>query len=234
MGSQPQNAELRRLLIAFYSPALKKGGLYRFWVVCHFLCLFVPPSVHHNLVSSQYHTLRTRRIYPNYVPWYWHDLDWDCYMSFFPNLYQSYGPWLTPKFRFRSISWEQIDIIAPNFIYALILTRSSLGSLHIIFPKFVPELWSLIYAKMWFPLNILTLESKLTFIHQILYMHSYLQDLAWDCYEWVMALDLPKNLVCAQYLENQSIEFHQNFNMESYWQDIVWLFFRLSKHNLSF
>ena len=36
------------------------------------------------------------------------------------------------------------------YIYAFILTRSSLGLLHIIFPTFVPVLWPLIYAKICF------------------------------------------------------------------------------------
>ena len=40
------------------------------------------------------------------MQWYWQDLAWICYTLFFENWYQSYGPWFTPKFRFRSISWE--------------------------------------------------------------------------------------------------------------------------------
>ena len=44
--------------------------------------------------------------------------------------------------------------ISPNFIYAFVLTRSTLGLLHIIFGTFVPELWPLIYSKISFPLNI--------------------------------------------------------------------------------
>ena len=84
---------------------------------------------------------------------FWHDLPWDCYTSFFPNLYQSYGPLFKPKFRFHLISWELQDIFSPIFICALILilTRSSLGLLHVIFLKLVPELWSFIYAKILFP-----------------------------------------------------------------------------------
>ena len=39
------------------------------------------------------------------------------YTLFFAPLYQSYGPWFMPKFRFHSISWELIDRISPNFIY---------------------------------------------------------------------------------------------------------------------
>ena len=78
-------------------------------------------------------------------------------MSFSRNLYQSYWPWFTPNFRFRSISWEHFDIISLNFIHvcAFVLTSSSLGLLHVIFHTFVPELWPLIYAKISFPLNIL-------------------------------------------------------------------------------
>ena len=38
---------------------------------------------------------------------FWQDLAWNCYMSFFAHLYQSHGLWFTPKFHFRSISWEQ-------------------------------------------------------------------------------------------------------------------------------
>ena len=40
-----------------------------------------------------------------------------------------------------------MNIFAPNFIDALILTRSSFGFLHVIFANFVPEIWPLIYAK---------------------------------------------------------------------------------------
>ena len=60
-----------------------------------------------------------------------------------------------PKFRFHSISWEQIDIRSPNFIYAFILTRSTFGLLHIIFRTFVPEKWPLINARVSFTLNTL-------------------------------------------------------------------------------
>ena len=43
----------------------------------------------------------------------------------FTLLFQSYGPWLTPKFNFHSICWEQY--------WALILARSRLGLLPVIF-----------------------------------------------------------------------------------------------------
>ena len=57
-------------------------------------------------------------------------------------------------FHFRSISWELFYRIYPNFVCALILAWSSLGLLHVIFTKLVPELRPLIYAKISFPLNI--------------------------------------------------------------------------------
>ena len=55
----------------------------------------------------------------------------------------------------RHIFSELFYRIYSNFVCALILTWSSFGLLHIIFPKFVPELWHFIYAKISFPLNIL-------------------------------------------------------------------------------
>ena len=45
--------------------------------------------------------------------------------------------------------------ISPSFIYAFLLTISTLGLLHIIFRTFVPEFWPLIYTIISFPLYIL-------------------------------------------------------------------------------
>ena len=42
------------------------------------------------------------------------------------------------NFIFPSISWELTVILSPNFIYAFILIRSSLGLLHVIFGIFIP------------------------------------------------------------------------------------------------
>ena len=92
---------------------------------------------------------------------YWQDLLWEYKTSFFAHLYKSYGPWFTPKFHFRSISWEQMDRISPNFIYAFMLTISRLGLLHFIFCTFVTELWPLIYSKILFPLNILRTNGQI-------------------------------------------------------------------------
>ena len=65
-----------------------------------------------------------------YMNWYCQDLCLDYYVRQFLQIYNSYGPWLMSKFRFRSISWDQIDGIFPNFAYALILPSSRLGVLY--------------------------------------------------------------------------------------------------------
>ena len=98
---------------------------------------------------------------------YWQELAWDCYTLFFTHLYQSYGPWFMPKFRFRSISWEIIDRISQNSIDAYILTRSTLGLTHFIFDTFTPEWWPfavstqyLENARMLFPLRLNILRTN--------------------------------------------------------------------------
>ena len=48
-----------------------------------------------------------------------------------------------------------MDRVSPNFAHALILTRSRLGLLLVIFRKFVTELWPLIDVRILFPVNIL-------------------------------------------------------------------------------
>ena len=93
-----------------------------------------------NFISTQYLENKETEFHQIlYMHSYWQDLAWDCYTLFFAHLYKSYGPWFIPEFHFRSISWEQMDRISPNFIYAFILTRSSLGLLQVIFRSFVPE-----------------------------------------------------------------------------------------------
>ena len=54
------------------------------------------------------------------------------------------------EFCFRSIFWEQIDRISPNFRYAFILTRSMVGLLGIIFHSFVTEFWSWLTSEFHF------------------------------------------------------------------------------------
>ena len=48
-----------------------------------------------------------------------------------------------------------MDRISPNFIYAFILTRSTLGLSAVIFGKFVSMLWPLIDVRIRLTLNIL-------------------------------------------------------------------------------
>ena len=67
-----------------------------------------------------------------------------------------------------------------QILYAFILTRSSLGLLHVIFPNFKPELWPFIIRKKF--VSAQYLENQLVEFHQILYMQLPWQDLPWDCY----------------------------------------------------
>ena len=67
------------------------------------------------------------------------------------------------------------------------------------------------------------LENRSVEFHQIIYMHLYLQDLAWDGTRHfshintrVKALDLCQNFVSAQYFENKLTDFHQIVYMHSY------------------
>ena len=159
--------------------------------------------------------------------WYWQDLAWDCYTSFFGNWYQSYGPLSRPKFHFRSISWEPFGRISPNCMYASILAGSSLGLLHTIFPTFVPELWPLVYAKISFPLNILRTNwhifTKFYICIHIdkIYVGIVTLHFLHICTR-VMTLDLLKNFVSAQYLENKWTDFDQTLYNYLYWQDLCW------------
>ena len=85
-----------------------------------------------------------------YSFWYSTQIRW-----FYTNL------WLcVPRFfgGYRELmlkSWELIDRIWPNFVYALILTRSRFGEWPSIFCKLVTKLWPLIDVIFPFPLNIL-------------------------------------------------------------------------------
>ena len=58
-------------------------------------------------------------------------LAWNCCMTFFPNLPELWHL-IYAKILFQLNILKPIDRILPNFIYALILTRYSLGLLHII------------------------------------------------------------------------------------------------------
>ena len=96
-----------------------------------------------------------------------------------------------------------MDRISPNFIYAFILTRSTLGVLHIIFCTFLPELWPLIYSKNWFLLNILRSNGQiLTKVYFTIYTDNIYFGIV-SCHFWqickrVMALDRCQNYVFTQ------------------------------------
>ena len=114
-----------------------------------------------------------------------------------------------------------MDRISPNFIYAFILKRSTLGLLHIIFRTFVPELWPLIYAKISFPFNILRTNGQnftkfYICIHiEKIYVGIFTHYFSHICTR-VMALDLRQNFVSIQYLENKLTDFYQILYMQSY------------------
>ena len=133
--------------------------IYRGIVTRHFLNIFtrvMALDLRRNFVSSQY--LENYLTYFHqilYMHLYWQDLAWDGYTSFFGNYYQSYCPLFFPKISFPLNILDPVGRISPNFIYAYILARSSLGLLHIILGKFALELWPLIYTKIWFLLYIL-------------------------------------------------------------------------------
>ena len=66
-------------------------------------------------------------------------------LGLLPDIFRIFVPELWPlinvRICFRSISWEQIDRISPNFRYAFILTITRLGLLPLIFCLFVTKLW---------------------------------------------------------------------------------------------
>ena len=95
-----------------------------------------------------------------------------------------------------------------DFIYAFVLTRSSLGLLHFIFRTFVPELLPLIYAKLSFPFNILrTNGQNFTKFDKCIHIDKIYYGIVADHFSHictsVMALDLRQNLVSIQFLENK-------------------------------
>ena len=107
-----------------------------------------------------------------------------------------------------------MDRISPNFIYAFILTRASKGLLHIICPKFLQDLWPLIYARISFRLNILRTNqqnftkffiyaftltrSSLGLVHII--FGKFVTEL-WSLFDVIFFF--------SQYLETRLTEFHQ-------------------------
>ena len=102
-------------------------------IFCKILTRVTALDWHQNFISAQYLINKMTESYQNFYAYQqWQDLARDCCTSFFTKFWQSYGPWLTWEFCFRSISWEQMDRILPIFLCASTLTRSSLGLLPVI------------------------------------------------------------------------------------------------------
>ena len=96
-----------------------------------------------------------------------------------------------------------MDRFSPNFIYAFILTKSSLGLLHVIFRTFVPELWPLIYATILFPLNIMRTDGfSPNFIYAFILTRSSLGLLPfiYDLFVKKLWPLICQNFISAQYL----------------------------------
>ena len=121
-------------------------------------------------------------------------------------------PSFRPSFHHNYVSAQYLENKLIEFRQILynvfILTRSTLGLLHIIFPIIEPELWPLIYAKISFPFNILSTNgynfTKFILLHIL------------NICTRIMALDLRQNFVSTQYLENRFTEIHKNFVSPQY------------------
>ena len=159
---------------------------------------------------------------------YWQDLGWENTRQFSSDSNRVMALddwWYLSEFCFRSISWEWIYGIWPNFAYALILTRSRLGLLCIHFCKFITELWPLIDVRISFPLNILrtswwNLTKFCIYIDIINIYISIVTHQFSKINNSVMVLDWCQNFVSAQYLDNKLMEFDQILHMHWYWQDL--------------
>ena len=163
-----------------------------------------------NFVSVQYLENKWTEFHQIlYMHSYCQDLSCYCYTSFFAHLYQSYGPWYTqyyiPKFRFRTISSEQMDRFWPNLIYEIYIW---IVSCHF---SQICKLWPLIEIRITLPLNILRDSGLL--------LH------ARHCSGAIIRFSDNSSFISAHYLENKLIEFYQILYMHLYWQDLGGDFF---------
>ena len=151
--------------------------------MAHYLC--------QNFVSAQYlenHLVEFHQVL--YMHSSWQDLAWDCYTPFSSHLYQSYGPWFTSKFRFRSTSWEPTDTFT-NFYICIHIDKIYVGIVTHHFSHIRTRVMALDLCQNFVSLQYL--ENKWTEFHQILYMHSYWQDLHWDCYTSFLPTFVPES-----------------------------------------
>ena len=128
--------------MVYYSPALKKWGLYWIWVVCQSVC-------HSVIILSLLHISWENKLIEFYKRCISIHLD------------QIWVGIVTHHF---SHIWNRVDVrisfplnikkkLEFHLVYALILTRSRLG-----FPTFVPEVWPFINTKNLFQLTILRID----------------------------------------------------------------------------
>ena len=129
----------------------------------------------------------------------------------------------------HSKSWEQTDGIWPQFAYALILARSTLGCYPSIFANLY-KLWPLIDVIISFPLNILyflrtnrwNLAKFCIFIYNGETLFGSITHQFSQINNRVIALDWCLIFVSAQYLENQLMEDDKILHMHCYWQELGW------------
>ena len=130
---------------------------------------------------------------------------------------------LSFRHNFCSISCKRINRILLNYVYVLILTRSSLELLHIIIRTFVKELWPFTdfrsiswkqIDRIWphFVCVLILTRSRLWLLSVI--FPQFVRELWWWC----------QNFVSSQYFENKWTEFHQFFFRSISWEriDRIW------------
>ena len=145
----------------------------------------------------------------------------------FPHTHTKFSacPWFRHfGLHFRSISWEQIDRIWSNFVYALtitrsrlgLLTRSRLGLLRVNFRKFIIWLRPLMIVKRSFLLSILWTNwsylikfSICVDLNQLVGWYCYIS--IFKIYNRVMALGYCQYFVSTQYLVKELMEFDLYF-----------------------
>ena len=152
------------------------GNIYAGSVTRHFLhiCTRVMAlDLRLNLVFAQYLEIKLKNFTKFHICILIDKISLKMFTNhFFADLYQSYGPWFTPEFCFCSISWEQIGIISPNYIYAFILIRYRLGFFHIILFQICTRVMALDLRQNF--VSAQYLENKLADFHQIVYLLTWI------------------------------------------------------------
>ena len=114
-----------------------------------------------------------------YTHYHWQYLHWYCKLSFFANLQQSYGPWLTTEFRFFFNILRMDGQNLTKFCISIIIDKIYVGIVNLHFS----QIWNGVMALDW-PQNSVFfqyLENEWTEFNQILYTHYHWQYLHWYC-----------------------------------------------------